>query len=49
VALYTRPDQKVHKRAGMRQNRRVAAALATAERDSRLGRDNVKPPRKAAG
>jgi len=48
LVLYTHPDQKMHKRAGMRQNRRVAAALAKAERDSRLARDKVKPLRRAA-
>jgi hypothetical protein len=39
LRLYTHPDDKMQRRAGMRQNRRVAAAVAKAEQDSRLIRD----------
>ena len=46
LRIYAHPDEKMHKRAGMRQNRRVAAAM---EKVSRLSRDQVKPLREAAG
>ena len=32
ASIYLHPDAKMHKRAGMRQNRRVTTALAKAER-----------------
>ena len=49
MALYVHTDDRMHKQAGIRQNRRVTAALAKAEQDSRLIRDNVKPLRRAVG
>jgi len=49
ITLYVHADDRMHKRAGMRQNKRVTAALAKAEQDSRLIRDNVKPLRRAVG
>ena len=49
ITLYVHADDRMHKRAGMRQNKRVTAALAKAEQDSRLVRDNVKQLRKDVG
>ena len=49
TTLYVHADDRMHKRAGMRQNKRVTAALAKAEQDSRLVRDNVKQLRKDVG
>lgn len=47
MAPYVHTDEKMHKQAGIRQNRRVAAALAKAEQDSRLVCDNVISLRRA--
>ena len=33
MALYIHPDERMHKKAAIRQNRRVAAAVAKAEQD----------------
>ena len=49
LSLYVHTDEKMRKRAAMRQNRRVTAAVAKAEQDSRLIRDNVIPLRRAVG
>ena len=49
IALCVHPDDKMRKRASMRQNSRVTAALAKAERHSRLVRDKVIPLRRAVG
>ena len=49
IALCVRPDDKMRKRAAMRQNSRVTAVLVKAEHDSRLVRDRVIPLRRAVG
>jgi hypothetical protein len=38
----------MHKRAGMRQNRRIAAAIAKAGQDPQVIRDNVRPLKQAS-
>ena len=42
ASIYLHTDAKMHNRAGMRQNRRVVAAPAKADQDSRLVRESVK-------
>ena len=41
-------DAKMHKRAGMRQNRLIVAAIATAGQDSQVIRDNARPLKQAS-
>ncbi len=49
AALYVHPDTEMRHKAAMRQNRRVAAALAKADVNSRPVRDSVKRLRVVAG
>lgn len=42
LRLYVHPDSKMHKAVGMRQNKRVAAAMAKAEQDSQSVRTDAK-------
>jgi len=49
LSLYVHTDEKMRKRAAMRQNRRVTAAVAIAEQNSQVIRKNVIPLRRAVG
>jgi integrase len=49
IALYVHPDEKMRELAGAKQNKRVTAALAKAQQDSLLIRDNVVPLLRAVG
>ena len=42
LRLYADPDSKMHKQAGMRQNRRAAVAVAKAEQGSQSVRTDAK-------
>jgi hypothetical protein len=49
ASIYLHTDPEMHKRAGMRQNRRVAVAIAKAEHDSQVVRGNVRMLQEVAG
>jgi hypothetical protein len=48
ASIYLHTDVEMHKQAGMRQNRRIAAAIAKAEHDSQPIRENVRTLKQAS-